>query len=333
AVQIVLWYLNFGCSKHITENRSQLTNFINKFLGTVKFGNDQIAKIMGYGDYQNENVTISRVYYVEGLGHNLFSVRQLCDLDLEVDFRKHTCFDRNLKGVDLLSGSQETNLYTLFIGNMLKSSPICLCQRLLRLSLGYGTDNIRIDNGIEVVNQTLRSYYEGVSISHETFVARTPQQNGMLIKAPLFLWAEAVAITCYTQNHSLIRLRHGKTPYELLHDRIPDLSYLYVFGPTLHEMTPGTLKSGLVPQPPSLTPFVPPTKNDWDTMLQPLFDEYFSSPPCVDHLVLEVDALRPTVSTITLSSTLVDQDAPSPKPSFEESSSQIVIPNNMHSLN
>ncbi|GJY05059.1 retrovirus-related pol polyprotein from transposon TNT 1-94 [Tanacetum coccineum] len=72
-VQIVFWYLDSSCSKHMTEDRSQLTNFINKFLGTVKFGNDHMAKILGYGDYQIGNVTISRVYYVEGLGHNLFS--------------------------------------------------------------------------------------------------------------------------------------------------------------------------------------------------------------------------------------------------------------------
>ncbi|GJU76490.1 hypothetical protein Tco_1273560 [Tanacetum coccineum] len=73
-VQIVLWYLDSGCSKHMTGDRSQLTNFVNKFLGTVKFDNDHVAKIMGYGDYQIGNVTISRVYYVEGLGYNLFSV-------------------------------------------------------------------------------------------------------------------------------------------------------------------------------------------------------------------------------------------------------------------
>nr|GEV33040.1 integrase, catalytic region, zinc finger, CCHC-type, peptidase aspartic, catalytic [Tanacetum cinerariifolium] len=67
-VQIVLWYLNFGCSKHMTEDCSQLTNFVSKFLGTVKFGNDHVAKIMGYGDYQIGDVTVSRVYYVEVLG-------------------------------------------------------------------------------------------------------------------------------------------------------------------------------------------------------------------------------------------------------------------------
>nr|GEY81200.1 hypothetical protein [Tanacetum cinerariifolium] len=50
-VQIVLWYMDFGCSKHMTGNRSQLMNFVSKFLGTVRFGNDHIARIMGYGDY------------------------------------------------------------------------------------------------------------------------------------------------------------------------------------------------------------------------------------------------------------------------------------------
>ncbi|GJR74101.1 hypothetical protein Tco_0086466 [Tanacetum coccineum] len=78
----------------MTGDRSQLTNFISKFLGTVKFGNDQVAKIMGFGDYQIGNVTISRVYYVEGLGHNLFSVGQFCDSNLEVAFRQHTSFIR-----------------------------------------------------------------------------------------------------------------------------------------------------------------------------------------------------------------------------------------------
>nr|GEW50396.1 reverse transcriptase domain-containing protein [Tanacetum cinerariifolium] len=100
-VQIILWYLDFGCSKHMTGDCSQLVNFVQKFLGTVKFGNDHVVKIMGYGDYQIGNVTISRLYYVEGLGHNLFSVGQFCDSDLEVAFRQHTCFIRNLDGVDL----------------------------------------------------------------------------------------------------------------------------------------------------------------------------------------------------------------------------------------
>nr|GEV35699.1 retrovirus-related Pol polyprotein from transposon TNT 1-94 [Tanacetum cinerariifolium]GEY40525.1 retrovirus-related Pol polyprotein from transposon TNT 1-94 [Tanacetum cinerariifolium] len=128
-VQIVLWYLDPGCLKHMTGNRSQLTNFVHKFLGTVKFSNDQIAKIMGYDDYQIRIITISRVYYVEGLRHNLFSVGQLCDSDIEVAFRKHTCFFCYLEVVVLISGSQETNLYTLSIGDTMASSPICLLSK------------------------------------------------------------------------------------------------------------------------------------------------------------------------------------------------------------
>ncbi|GJZ02647.1 retrovirus-related pol polyprotein from transposon TNT 1-94 [Tanacetum coccineum] len=302
--------------------------------GTVKFGNDHVAKILGYGDYQIGNVTISRVYYVEGLGHNLFSVGQFCDSNLEVAFRQHTCFIRNLEGVDLLTGSRGNNLYTLSLGDMMASSPICLLSKasktkswlwhrrlshlnfgainhlarhglvrglpklkfekdhlcsacamgkskkkphkpksedtnqeklyllhmdlcgpmrvasvngkkyilvivddysrftwvkflrskdeapdfiikflkMIQLRLKVPVRRIRTDNGTEFVNQTLREYYEKVGISHETSVARSPQQNGvverrnrtlieaartMLIyaKALLFLWPEAVATT------------------------------------------------------------------------------------------------------------------------------------------
>ncbi|GKF41759.1 retrovirus-related pol polyprotein from transposon TNT 1-94, partial [Tanacetum coccineum] len=159
-------------------------------------------------------------------------------------------------------------------------------------------------------------YYEKVDISHETSVARSPQQNGvvercnrtlikaartMLIyaKASLFLWAEAFATACYTQNRSIVRLYHGKTPCELLHDKPPDLSFFHVFGalcyltndsenlgklqpkadidfdeltvmdseysssgPALHEMTHVTISSELVPNPPPTTPFVPPSRTD-----------------------------------------------------------------------
>ncbi|GKE94861.1 hypothetical protein Tco_1579716, partial [Tanacetum coccineum] len=134
-VQIVLWYLDSGYSRHMTRDRSQLTNLVNKFLGTVKFENDHVAKILGYGDYQIGNVTISRVYYMEGLGHNLFFDGQFYDSNLEVSFRQHTCFIRNLEGVDLVIGSR--------------------------------------DNGTEFVNQPFREYYEKVGISHETSVARS----------------------------------------------------------------------------------------------------------------------------------------------------------------
>ncbi|GJV38626.1 retrovirus-related pol polyprotein from transposon TNT 1-94 [Tanacetum coccineum] len=71
-VQIVLWYLDSGCSRHMTGDRARLINFVEKFIGTVRFGNDEYAAIVGYGDYKLGDTIISRVYYVEGLKHNLF---------------------------------------------------------------------------------------------------------------------------------------------------------------------------------------------------------------------------------------------------------------------
>ncbi|GKA72966.1 integrase, catalytic region, zinc finger, CCHC-type containing protein, partial [Tanacetum coccineum] len=191
---------------------------------------------------------------------------------------------------------------------------------------------IRIDIETKFVNQTLRKYYKKVGISLKTSIARSLQQNGvverhnhtlieaartMLIyaKAPLFFWAEAVATACYTQNRSVIRLRHGKTPNELLHDKLPDLSFFHVFGalcystndrenlgklqpkadiePALHEMTPATISSGLVPNPPPSTLIDCPT-------------------PEVIAPIPKVVATEPAASTGSPSTTIVDQDAPSP---------------------
>ncbi|GJX72324.1 integrase, catalytic region, zinc finger, CCHC-type containing protein [Tanacetum coccineum] len=150
-VQIVLWVVDSGCSKHMTGDRSLLRNFVEKFMGTVRFGNDNFAAITGYGDYIHGNITICHVYYVEGLGHNLFSVGQFCDGDLEVAFRSKTCYVRNLEGDDLLTGGRDSNLYTISISDMAASSPICLMSKATstkswlwhrRLShLNFGTIN------------------------------------------------------------------------------------------------------------------------------------------------------------------------------------------------
>ncbi|GJT28596.1 retrovirus-related pol polyprotein from transposon TNT 1-94 [Tanacetum coccineum] len=338
------------------------------FLGTVRFGNDHVAAILGFGDLQWGNLLITRVYFVEGLGHNLFSVGQFCDSDLEVAFRRNTCFVRNLEGVDLLKGNRQQN-FTPSIPEMASASPICLMARATstkswlwhqRLShLNFDTINdlakndlvtglpkfkyhkehlcpsceqgkskrashppkpvpnskqrlhllhmdlcgpiriasingkryvlvivddysrytwvhflrskdeapeviktflkritvllqspviiIRTDNGTEFKNQILKEYFDSVGISHQASSVRTPQQNRvverrnrtlveaartMLIfsRAPLFLWAEAIATACYTQNCSIIHRRFNKTPYELINGRKPDISFLHVFG-------------------------------------------------------------------------------------------------------
>ncbi|GJU23724.1 retrovirus-related pol polyprotein from transposon TNT 1-94, partial [Tanacetum coccineum] len=335
----------------------------------VGFGNEHFGVIIGYGDYVIGDSVISRVYYVEGLGRNLFSVGQFYDSDLEVAFRKHTCYVRDTNGVELIKGSRCLNLYTISVEDIMKSSLICLLSKAsknkswlwhLRLKhLNFGTINdlarkdlvrglprlkfekdhlcsacqlgkskkhthkpkpentnlevlntlhmdlcgpmrvqtingkkyilvivddysrftwvkflrskdetpavvikflkqiqvglnktvryVRTDNGTEFVNKDLTDYYERVSIFHQKTVPRTPQQNGvverrnrtlveaartMLIfsKALMFLWAEAVATACYTQNRSLIHTRHDKTPYELVHDKKPDLTFFCVFG-------------------------------------------------------------------------------------------------------
>ncbi|GJS19574.1 integrase, catalytic region, zinc finger, CCHC-type containing protein [Tanacetum coccineum] len=113
----------------MTGNHSKLKNFVKKFIGTVRFGNDQFGAIMGYGDYVIGDSVISRVYYMEGLGHNLFSIGQFCDSNLEIAFRKHSCFVHDMNGVDLLKGSRSTNLYTISIDDMMKSSPVCLLSK------------------------------------------------------------------------------------------------------------------------------------------------------------------------------------------------------------
>ncbi|GJX61910.1 hypothetical protein Tco_0294810 [Tanacetum coccineum] len=117
-IQIVLCIVDSGCSKHMTSNLKLQRNFVEKLIGTVSFGNDNFATITGYGDYVQGNLTICHVYYVEGLKHNLFLVGQFCDGDLEVVFCSNTCYVWNLEGEDLLTGSCDSNLYTISISEM-----------------------------------------------------------------------------------------------------------------------------------------------------------------------------------------------------------------------
>nr|GEW97939.1 retrovirus-related Pol polyprotein from transposon TNT 1-94 [Tanacetum cinerariifolium] len=263
--------------------------------------------------------------------------------------------------------------------------------KMIQVRLKAPVRCIKTDNKTEFINQTLREYYEKVDISHETSVARSSQQNGvveirnrtlikaartMLIyaKALLFLWAEAVATACYTQNRSIIRLRHGKTPYELLHEKLPDLSFFHVFGalcyltndsenlgklqpkadidfdevtsmaskhsnlePALYEMTHTTISSRLVPNPPLSTPYVLPSRTDWDLLFQPLFDGLLNPSPSVDHptpeviaLIAEVVAPEPAKSIGSPSSTTVDQEAPSPSNSQASPETQSPIISNTY---
>nr|GEU76602.1 retrovirus-related Pol polyprotein from transposon TNT 1-94 [Tanacetum cinerariifolium] len=100
-----------------------------KVLGTVRFGNNDFAVIAGYGDVVIGSMMIKKDYYVEGLGHNLFSVRQFCDKGLEVAFRKSTCFVRNKDGVDFLTGDRSSNLYTIALNEVASNSSIYLLAK------------------------------------------------------------------------------------------------------------------------------------------------------------------------------------------------------------
>nr|GEZ94523.1 hypothetical protein [Tanacetum cinerariifolium] len=379
------------------------SSIIERMLSKLK---DHVAKIMGYGDYKIGNVTISRVYIVEGLGHNLFSMGQFCDSDLEASKTKSWLWHRHLSHLNfgainhlarkgLVRGlpklkfekdhlcsacamgkskkkshkpkSEDTNQEKLYLLHM------DLC-RLMRVESVNGKKYILVivndysrftwvkflrskDEAPDFIIKFLKMIQVRLKVPQNGVVER---RNRTLIEAAhtiliyaqalLFLWTEAVATACYTQNRSIIRLCHGKIPYELLHNKLPDLSFLHVFGalcyptndnvqdellkqymfdelmamaleqsssgPTLNEMTPTTISSGLVQKSSSSTPYVPPSRNDWDLLFQPMFDELLNPPlsvePQAPEVIASIDEVIPpgqAESTGSPSSTSVDLDA------------------------
>ncbi|GJX78863.1 integrase, catalytic region, zinc finger, CCHC-type containing protein [Tanacetum coccineum] len=182
-----LFIVDSRCSKHMTGNLMLKSNFMEKFLGMVKFGNDQIASILGYKDLLQGNVTIKRVYYVKGLNHNLFSVGQFYDSDLEVAFRKSTLAKAsssqtwlwrrrlshlNFDTINLLSK------YDIVIGlPKLKfvKDHLCSSCKLGKAKLR----TVQTDKSMEFLNKTLHAYFAQEGIEHQTSTARTPEQNNV----------------------------------------------------------------------------------------------------------------------------------------------------------
>nr|GEU55172.1 hypothetical protein [Tanacetum cinerariifolium] len=179
-VQIILWYRNIKCSKHMTWNRSQLMNFVSKFLGTVQFKNDQFAKIMGYGDYQQGNVIISKHL-------NFGTLNKLAK-------------DGLAQGIPKLKFQKDHPCSTCALGKSRKSSH---------------------QPKAEDTNQ------EKLYLSHMDLCGPMRVES---INRKKYILAEAINRACYTQNRSLTHLRYNKTPYELMHDKKPDLSLFHVFG-------------------------------------------------------------------------------------------------------
>nr|GEV15525.1 hypothetical protein [Tanacetum cinerariifolium] len=262
------------------------------------------------------------------------------------------------------------------LGDMMASSPICLLSKASKTKSWLWHRRLSHLNFGEINHLARQGLVRGLP--------KLKFEKDHLCSA-CAMGKKAVAAACYTQNRSIVRVRHGKTPYDLLHNKLPDLSFLHLFGtlyyptndsenleklqpkadigifigyaptkkafriynrhtrrivetihvdfdeltamaseqsssgPALHEMTPATISSGLVPKPTSSTPFVPPSRSDWDLLFQPMFDELLTPLPSVDPPTPEViapidEVVAPELaeSTISPSSTTVDQDAPSP---------------------
>nr|GEU96583.1 hypothetical protein [Tanacetum cinerariifolium] len=228
-VQLILFIVDSGCTKHMTSNLKLLCNVFEMYLETVRFGNDQFTPILRYGDLVQGNITINRVYYVEGLNHKLFLVGQFCDADLEVAFWKSTCFVRDLQGNNLLTDDYSRYTWTLFICS--KDETLEVLKEFLtkiQRNLQAPVITIRTDRGTEFLNKTLNAFFKEEVIEHQTSTSRTPEQNGVVerrnrtlvetaqmmlsaSKLPLFFWAEAITTGCYTQNRSIIISTHDKT--------------------------------------------------------------------------------------------------------------------------
>nr|GFB54742.1 hypothetical protein [Tanacetum cinerariifolium] len=154
-------------------------------------------------------------------------VRGLPKLKFEKDHLCSACAMGKSTKKSYKPKSEDTNQEQLYLLHM----DLCGLMRVesvngkkyILVRLNVLVRRIRTDNETEFVNQTLRDFYEEVGISHETSIARSPQQNGVVER-------QVVAAVCFTQNRSIIRLHHGKTPYELMHGKQPDLSYFLVFG-------------------------------------------------------------------------------------------------------
>ncbi|GJS09908.1 copia protein [Tanacetum coccineum] len=196
---------------------------------------------------------------------------------------------------------------TFFLGRSKDEAPEVIKTFLKRITvlLQSPVIIIRTDNGTEFKNQILKEYFDSVGISHQASSVRTPQQNGvverrnrtlveaartMLIfsRAPLFLWAEAIATACYTQNRSIIHRRFNKTPYELINGRKPDISFLHANGflikhvqkPGPQSMTSGQISSGLdLTYAPSTITTQKPTEGELDLLFEAMYDDYIGGQP------------------------------------------------------
>nr|GFA12836.1 hypothetical protein [Tanacetum cinerariifolium] len=305
----------------------------------VKFDNDHVANIMGYGDYTIGNVTISRVYFVEGLGHNLFSVGQFCDSDLKVSFHQHTYFIHNLEGILQLKAD-----IGIFIGYEPTKKAFWIYNRRTRRIVE--TIHVDFDELTDIAfeqsssGSALREMTHAtikVGISHETSVACSPQQNGVIERRNRTLIEAARTIDnlgklqpkadigifigyAPTKKALCIYNRRTRRIVETIHVDFDELTVMASeqssSGPVLHDITPRTISSRFMHTNTPSTSYVPPSRNDWDLLFQLMFDELLNPPPsgvnqAPEAIALIVEVIPPVNADLTSlpSSTMVEQEA------------------------
>ncbi|GJU74062.1 retrovirus-related pol polyprotein from transposon TNT 1-94, partial [Tanacetum coccineum] len=246
--RLIYFIFDSGCSKHMTGNLKLLSNFMEKFLGTVKFGNDQIASILGHGDLS--------ISYIRDLKGNDLLTASSSQAWLWHRRLSHLNFNtiNLLSKYDIVNGLPKWK----FVKDHLCSS--CELRKAKRKAFKTKTTpsskrrglhaqvrTIRTDKGTKFLNKTLHAYFSQEGIEHQTSTARTPEQNGVVerqnrtlveaartmlsaTKVPLFFWDEAIATSCFTQNCSLVIPRHEKTPYHIINDRKPSVKFFHIFG-------------------------------------------------------------------------------------------------------
>ncbi|GJR11802.1 retrovirus-related pol polyprotein from transposon TNT 1-94 [Tanacetum coccineum] len=233
---------------HMMGDRSLLKNFIEKFMGTIRFGNDNFAAITGYDHLCSacERGKIKKASHPLKLVPSDHSKLELLHMDLCGLMRVASINGKKYILVIVDDYSRYTWVYFLHSKD---ETPEIIKKFIAQAQLNYKAKvcKIRTDNGTEFKNATLKAHYEKLGIMQQFSTARTPQQNGVverrnrtLVEAartmlkfsrlPEFLWAKAVATACFTQNRSIIHTRHNKTPYELLRGRKPNVEYFHVFG-------------------------------------------------------------------------------------------------------
>nr|GEW71395.1 integrase, catalytic region, zinc finger, CCHC-type, peptidase aspartic, catalytic [Tanacetum cinerariifolium] len=271
-----------GCSKHMTGDRSRLRNFMKKFIRTVRFRNDHFGAIMGYGDYVISDSVIFRS--INGKKYILVIVD---------DYSRFTW-------VKFLRSKDETPEFVIKF----------LTQ--IQVGLNKTVRFIRTDNGTYFVNQVLTEFYEKVSIFHQKYVLRTPQQNGVV-----------------ERPHTLVEAARMIEDLRKLQPTV-DIGIFVGYAPR---------QKGPVPNPVPATPYVPPTDKELEILFQPMFDEYLE-PPCVERLVSPATAVQvPVISAgVAAGSNIIEYNPFShadnnpfvnvfaPKPSFMTSSYGDVIP-------